>query len=88
MYPIKKKVIYKPNNTNWFKFRLEERGLSFRWVARQMKIHPSAISLLMSGKASLRAKDAAKLSILFAISVADVLKKFDIETYDTIDIFS
>lgn len=60
-------------DTDWFRRRLEERGLSQRQLARLMGIDASAVSLMLRGRRRMTVEEAAQVAVLLQATPSEVL---------------
>ena len=62
-----------PVDTAWFRAALRARGLSQRQLARQMRLDPSAVSLMLRGRREIRTREAQRLAEVLGTPLSDVL---------------
>lgn len=66
-------------DTNWFKQRISDQLLSGRKLAKIMKMDASALSLMLNGKRSMSAAEAAELARHLLVPVEEVMRRAGIE---------
>lgn len=62
-------------DTRWFRERLYAVGMSQRQLAKHMDLDPAAISLMLRGRRSMSAQEAAEIATLFGVPVQDVVRR-------------
>lgn len=61
-------------NSGWFVDKIADRRLSQRRLAKQIGMHPSAMSLLFSGDRAMSAREACEIAAALGEPVTEVLK--------------
>lgn len=60
-------------DTQWFRARLADRGLSQRALARQMGLDAGAVSLMLRGRREMKLTEAAEIARLLGAPAEDVI---------------
>lgn len=60
-------------DTNWFRDRLADRGLSQRALARIMGLDAAAVSLMLRGRRVMKLTEAAEIARLLGVPAEDVM---------------
>lgn len=66
-------------DTLWFRHTLETAQLSQRQLARELKIDPAAVSLMLRGQRSMRLTEAAKIAELVHQPFTEIVRRAGIE---------
>jgi transcriptional regulator with XRE-family HTH domain len=74
-------IAMKPNppNARWFKSLFEQRGFSQRKLAKDLKMDPAALTLVLQGRRKLKSEEAAKMASHLSVSVEEILEHAGIE---------
>lgn len=62
-------------NRHWFREQLASRNMSQRFFAEFLKIDPSAVSYMLSGRRKVTLEEAKKIADLFGVNTTEVMRQ-------------
>lgn len=60
-------------DTQWFRFRLQDRRMTQRQLASLMKMDPASVSLMLRGQRRMQLMEAERMAYFLNVGVEEVL---------------
>lgn len=77
-------MLIKKVDRDWFRDRLRDIQMSQRGLAKNLKLDPSAITLMLRGERRITSSEAQEIAALFSVPVTEILRRAGVDVRDDV----